>query len=189
LYMRALLDQIEGSLGSKLYYLSLFGALAVPDIAGALDSDNGEADEKKYIDWYQRWVKDPSAQPLRPERKLTSGRVLPAQIDTRLTGKRVWKFRCSLLHQGRAQEDARSPEPRIVFIEPGATRMVDHYSMVNNVAVSIDVNLFCLEIVSGARLWLNAVESTERFKRNYERFARRHPNGLPPYAVGVPVIG
>jgi hypothetical protein len=41
--MRTLIDQIESSLGSGAYYLSLFGALAIPDIAGALSSEDGEA--------------------------------------------------------------------------------------------------------------------------------------------------
>lgn len=187
--MRTLVGQIETSLGSKLYYVSLIAALALPDIAGALDSDNGEAAENKYVQWYQKWVWEVNARPLTPQRVLRSGRVLPAQVDTRLSGQRVYRFRCSLLHQGRAQEHLRSPAPRIVFIEPGAVGSVHHYDLLNNSAVLIDVNLFCLEIVSGARLWLDAVESTDRFKRNYERFARRHPNGLPPYINGAPVIG
>jgi len=45
--MRLLLDQIEQSLNHKLYYLSLMAVLAIPDIAGALDSDDGCALSRK----------------------------------------------------------------------------------------------------------------------------------------------
>jgi hypothetical protein len=41
--MRLLLDQLEQSLNSGHYYLSLFTALTLPDIAGAMDSDDGLA--------------------------------------------------------------------------------------------------------------------------------------------------
>lgn len=55
--MRSLIDQIESSLESDLYYLTLFAALTIPDIGGALDSDNGEATGPKYIEWYEEWVR------------------------------------------------------------------------------------------------------------------------------------
>jgi hypothetical protein len=74
-----------------------------------------------------------------------------------------------------------------MFIEPGATTNVFHYNQLND-ALCIDLNRFCAEICAGARLWLQAAEPTERFKRNYERFVRRHPTGLAPYIVGVPVV-
>ena len=41
--MRALVDQLEQSLASGQYFLSLFTALALPDIAAALDAPDGLA--------------------------------------------------------------------------------------------------------------------------------------------------
>ena len=37
--------------------------------------------------------------------------------------------------------------------------------------------------------WLKEVENTDLYKKNYSKFMMRHPEGLKPYIVGVPVIG
>jgi hypothetical protein len=38
-------------------------------------------------------------------------------------------------------------------------------------------------------MWLSQVEGTEPYQTNYNRFARRHEEGLAPYIVGLPVVG
>ena len=184
--MRTLLDQLEQSLGSGFYYLSLMTALTIPDIAGALGSANGEASGQKYADWFERYVRprfNENVQKSLPQG--VAGKV-PA-IENPLTGEACYCFRCSLLHQGSSLHP-RSPFSRIIFIEPGATTNVIHYGQASG-ALCIDLRLFCHEVLAGARLWLDAVEDTEPFGSNYERFARRHDNGLPPYIIGVPVVG
>jgi hypothetical protein len=184
--MRSLIDQIEASLGSHLYYLSLIGTLAVPDIAGALSSADGEASGKRYADWYDTWARPRFVEAVRasvPEH----ARLYVKDIENPLTGDVCYRFRCSLLHQGSSQH-SKSLFSRIVFIEPGATTNVIHYGQIND-ALCIDLNLFCREVIAGARVWLQAVEATEQYVKNYERFARRHPDGLPPYIAGVPVVG
>ena len=77
---------------------------------------------------------------------------------------------------------ARTAESSLV--EPGATTNTFHYNILND-ALNIDVGLFCREMAAGARNWLNAVENTPRFRANYDKFARRYPNGLAPYLVGA----
>lgn len=56
-------------------------------------------------------------------------------------------------------------------------------------ALCIDLLSFCRELIAGVRAWLSQVENTDLFKVNYEKFVRRHPDGLYPYIGGVPVIG
>jgi hypothetical protein len=58
-----------------------------------------------------------------------------------------------------------------------------------NGAVQIDLKMFCMQVITGVRQWLPTVESTEIYKANYEHFAKRHPMGLAPFVVDVPVIG
>ena len=184
--MRTLIEQVESSLGSGFYYLSLFGALAIPDIAGALSSEDGEASGKKYAEWYEVWVRPRFLEVVRasvPEH----ARPYIKDIENPLSGDACYRFRCSLLHQGSSQHP-KSPYGRIIFIEPGTTTNVVHYGRMND-ALCIDLNLFCREVTSGARLWLQTVEQTQQYNNNYERFARRHANGLVPYIGGVPVIG
>lgn len=184
--MRTLVDQIERSLDQPFYFLSLFGALAVPDIAGALGSEDGLASGKKYAAWYDQWVRPQFAKTLRaslpPEMadRLTS-------VESPLTGEACYRFRCSLLHQGTTQHP-KAPYSRLIFVEPGATGNVFHYNILND-ALNIDLRLFCQEVIVGARDWLSTVEDSAAFQQNYDRFARRYPTGLAPYIAGFPIIG
>jgi hypothetical protein len=38
-------------------------------------------------------------------------------------------------------------------------------------------------------MWLDHVEKTPLYQQNLEASMKRHPDGLPPYIVGIPVIG
>jgi len=78
--MRDVLAQLRESLDANLYYLSLFVALSIPDICGAIDSENGEASGKKYAQWFDRYV--------------------APKYHGFLVGEDCYRFRCSLLHQG-----------------------------------------------------------------------------------------
>lgn len=179
--MRILTEQLERSLDSGLYYLSLFTALTIPDIAGALDSDDGEANGDRYREWFEKWVR-----PRFAEQALAQvprhARPYVRNLENPLTGDACYRFRCSLLHQGSSQHP-QSPYARVIFIEPGATSDVVHCCPIND-ALAIDLRRFCAEVISGTHLWLQQVESTDRYKANYERFAKRHPTGLPPYIKG-----
>jgi hypothetical protein len=165
--MRDLLEQIKLGLNNNLYYLSLFAALAIPDICGAIDSDNGEANPDKYKDWFGRYVGD--------------------KYEGCLTAEDCYLFRCSLLHQGSTQHP-KSGYSRILFVEPSATTNIFHCNIMND-ALNIDVRIFCHDIIEGAKVWLQQHEETELYKKNYGKFIRRYPNGLAPYFVGIPVIG
>lgn len=183
--MENLVDQIEASTASRFYYISLFAALSVPDIAGALDSNDGLATGAKYAAWYEAWVRPRFQEQLLAE--IPELRTTMKSAQSPLTGEDCYRFRCSLLHQGSSQHP-KSAFERIIFIEPGATTTVCHYNTLNN-ALNIDVNLFCLEVVAGTRLWLKTAQTNPQYLQNYQRFARRHPDGLSPYIGGVPVIG
>ena len=168
--MRDLLGQIETALDANLYYLALFGALSIPDICGAVDSEDGTANRSKYIPWFDEYIG--------PKYRYGS------QIF--LNGEDCYYFRCSLLHQGSTQHP-RSTYARVIFVEPSATANVLHRN-VSNAALNIDVRIFCKDIIAGAVEWLDKVEGTERYKKNMEKFIQRYPQGLPPYIGGVPVI-
>jgi hypothetical protein len=191
--MRTLVDQLEQSLQARLYYLSLLAALAIPDIAGALDSDDGRANGERYAQWFEVWVRpvfgEAMAATLRarlPPEVLAS---LPAMNEPMnpLTGQACYHFRCSMLHQGSSQ-NPNGQFARIIFVEPGASTGTVHASVAND-ALIIDLPMFCQEVIRGTRRWLDSVQGSPKFEANYERFARRHPEGLPPYIGGVPVIG
>ncbi len=165
--MRDFLAQIRQALATNLYYVALFTSLAVPDICGAIGSVDGIANKSRYVDWFDKYV-------------------APKYFGM-LDGEDCYYFRCSLLHQGSSQHP-HSTYSRILFVEPSATTNVFHCNVLND-ALNIDVQIFCNDIVSGALTWLEQYETTEQYKRNYNKFMRRYATGLSPYIVGVPVIG
>ncbi len=184
--MHILVDQLEESLASGHYFLSLFIALALPDIAGALGSPNGEAKSTKYVQWFENWVR-PRFSEIARESVPESMRENVPDLTNPLDGDACYRFRCSLLHQGSTQH-SKSPFSRIIFIEPNATTNIVHYGQIYDV-LCIDLNLFCREVIAGVRLWLAEVEGTEPFLSNHDKFVRRYDTGLEPYIGGVPVIG
>ena len=164
--MKDFLAQIEKGLDENLYFLSLFSALAIPDLCGAMGSKNGLATKEKYTAWFDKCVAQ--------------------KYNGFLSGNNCYYFRCSLLHQGSSQHPNNSYE-RVLFVEPSATTNVFHNNIMNG-ALNIDVRIFCSDMIAGAKEWLEENKETDLFKKNYDKFMRRYPNGLSPYIVGVPVI-
>lgn len=172
--MDALISQTRTAMKSKLYYVGLMTALAIPDIAGALNSSDGEANGPKYIEWYEKWV--------RPRLFENRNRENP------FTGDSCYRFRCSMLHQGSSIHP-KSPYTRVIFIEPGAPNYSIHYCVIGNEALLIQIDDFVEEMLVGCEKWLQSVKETQPFEKNFGRFATRHPMGLAPYVLGVPVVG
>ncbi len=165
--MRDYLQQIETALAANLYYVALLASLTVPDICGAINSEDGWASQQKYEGWFDRYM-------------------APACFGV-ITGQDCYRFRCAMLHQGSSQHPA-GRYTRVIFVEPQAPGgNVLHCNILND-ALNIDVRVFCLDIVRAAYSWLSEVEQTDRYERNYGKFMRRYPQGLPPYIGGVPVI-
>lgn len=162
--MEDILRQIEATNEAGYYYVALFSALTLPDICAALESTNGETNGERYANWY--------------DRNVDSG---PA------TGKDIYRFRCSLLHQGRMTHP-KSNFSRIIFIEPEATANVFHNCIVGD-ALLIDVQLFISDLLAATRKWLASAQNTETFQKNSAAFVTRHPEGLKPYVTGLPIIG
>ena len=138
--------------------------LTLPDICGTLESQNGEATKSKYFSWYNTYFK---------------GNVW-------LSDKDCYFFRCVNVHQAKTVHK-NSKYSRILFIEPQTVPITMHNCIMND-ALCIDVNIFCRDMISSVRSWLNSVKGTEPFESNYKDLIKRYPNGLIPYIDGVPVI-
>lgn len=164
--MDDIIEQVREANKAGIYYVALLSALALPDICGALESDDGQASKKKFISWF-----DDHVAPL---------------YNGFLDGETCYYFRCSMLHQGSTQHP-RGRYSRIIFVEPGNTGMVMHNNIMND-ALNIDVRIFCEDICDASVRWWNSVSENPNVQANLSRFVRRYPTGLAPYIVGVPVI-
>ena len=92
-----------------------------------------------------------------------------------------------MLHQGSTRH-RNSPYTRIVFAEPGDSRLILHNNILNG-ALNIDVRIFCEDVCQAAELWWQGAATSPNVEKNLERFVTRYPHGLAPYIVGIPVIG
>jgi len=161
--VRDLLDEIDAAAAARIYFLALSGALTVPDIAGALGNESGEAVPSRYDAWVRanlpRWADD--ADLLR-------------------------QYRNAVLHQHRGALRPEKGRPRLIWIEPHAGERM--HMVRSEDFLMIDVRSFCAEMTSAARAWMARERANPIFKRNLAASFRRHPKGLERAIVGRPVI-
>jgi len=112
-------------------------------------------------------------------------RHVAAHNDIALSGEDAWHFRCGLLHQNTTQH-RRSSFERVLFVEPGHGLLM-HNNVING-ALNMDITIFTQILVVAARQWEESVKGTEPYEMNAAAMIRRHPLGITPYVVGVPVI-
>ncbi len=165
--MQDLLDQIRSASQAGLYFAALFPALALPDICGALESSDGLATGAKYTAWFDQHI--------------------APRYRGSLTGRDCYLFRCSLLHQGKTVHPA-GRYSRILLVEPGVQGIVMHNNVLHD-ALNIDIGSFCEDLTSAAEVWLPQARRLPHFAAHLAQFVTRYPSGLPPYIVGVPVVG
>lgn len=173
--MEDYLTQIELALQHNLYLIALSNALSLPDICGALNSEDNKASGKKYEAWYNKYAF--------------------GKCSTHLDGHSCYKFRCSLLHQGSTQDSSeynKSKFSRILFLEPSKNSPFCFHDNIfgsnNELVLNIDVITFCKGMITAVREWYEEVNSIEPFISNYNNFVKRYPTGLSPYITGLPVI-
>lgn len=160
-----LLFDIEKAIQNEMYFIALQATLTIPDICSALASEDGRTDRYGYIQWYDKNVK---------------------KNDDHLSGEDCYYYRCSCVHQGVSRHNKMNYS-RVFFIYPNS--MIQTHNCVFNDALNIDIILFCRQMVSSAKEWLNDNDDNAVVKRNYEKLMKIYPNGLPPFVVGIPVIG
>lgn len=146
-----------------LWMLALTGALALPDICGAIESANGRATGNKYRGWFTRHIS-----PKYP----------------RIDPEDCWQLRCSLLHQGRSSAVSYQ---RLIFVAPGP---ITFHNNILDDALNLDMRTFCTDVISAVRSWQGQMQSTANpsYQGNIGQVMRWHRGGLSPYVVGVDVL-
>jgi len=165
------LHQVDLASDAGLYYVALLTALTIPDIGGAMDASSGRASPETYKAWFDRYMAP----------KYSVGLV-------HLTGEDCYGLRCAMLHQGRFKPH-RGDYSRVMFLEPQSSGGITMHMAKINDALDLDVRIFVHDMTDAGREWLVCVRETELYKRNYEHSMKRHPNGIHPFIVGLPVIG
>lgn len=161
--MDELITEIRGALDAGLNVLALMGTLALVDICGAVESENGTATASKFKTWLKANV--------------------PGQAAN---ADNIYGLRCSLLHQGRAlPHGARYP---VAFTVPGGPQIHGGQWIAGSDQITfISIPIFVDEVTHGAEAWLAKYGNTQNVQKNLNKFARLHPNGLSPW-TDFPII-
>ncbi len=153
-----LFEEIAIAIGSRLYFLALTAALAIPDMCAGLQSADGLSSGKRYEEWFDQWMG-------------------PRGYAGWVSGEDCWGLRCSLMHQGVLRPH-RGRYSRVMFVEPQPNGNVFHRVVMND-ALDLDLPTFCADLIGSAQAWLSAVQGTQAYQTNLGRFLTRHPKGFP----------
>ena len=173
-FMEQLLNEIRIAMDNKLYFVALQAALTIPDICGAIESDNGIATGEKYCRWYDKYAKH--------------------RIGHFAMAEDIYLFRCSLLHQGTSIPSPRGKQKatysKIIFAAPYSDSLTIH-NCVNMEVLSIDIEIFCNGLIEAAEDWKSDMkkENNANYNNNVVKTIRYYPDGIPPYIVGIGAIG
>lgn len=165
------LSQIEKALDNNLFFVALQSVLSLPDICGALQTDDDVRSKTRYMEWFDEYGKK--------------------YIRCQMTAEDCYNFRCSMLHQGSTVPSPSNGKEayytRIMFV-------VDENCLYhNNVffgALNIDLHIFCYGIMAGVREWQQEMERTQNanYMRKYPVMVRTYLTGLAPYVQNALTI-
>ena len=120
---------------SKAYWSLLHVTVCLPDICAALQSYNGKTGGPLYIDWCDKYLKNPM-----------------------LSGVERYRMRCKVLHQGRAKTDKPGRYAGFAFGQPSETGMIDHLRVEEGI-LHLDVGELVKEMKGAVEAWIQSLEA------------------------------
>lgn len=142
--MKRFTTSIEKSIENKNWYAALSLALALPDICANIERpDDGST--SRYIDWYNRYVKEKYTGHLGPDR----------EEHIFLCGEDCYALRCSFLHEGGediSEQRAHEVLENFHFIVPPANGLIIHMNQ-KGTALQLQIDIFCNDICKAVTKW------------------------------------
>lgn len=170
--MKRFTDSIRSSVNAENWFATLFLALAVPDVCGALEAPTAGVGER-YKNWFIRYLKpkyDPanlfelvsatSPQSLQNMSldALESLKSPPPNAECAFTADDCYRFRCKCLHQGLSQ---KAGGEKIHFTAPDKSgRITMHMSSLNGL-YQLQIDIFCLDVCAAVDQWISDVAANQ----------------------------
>ena len=155
--LRLLADQMRAAGAGGQYFAALLIALTLPDMCGALASENGRASRSKYRAWLvaNLHVSDDHAQS-------------------------IYDFRCSPLHQGSAHpQSGRGSVTAFIEPTPSSPQLHNLTTDVNGERVGwMSVPMFVEDIAVAVDRWFARYGDTSTVQRNLGRFVKASSGGI-----------
>jgi hypothetical protein len=150
--------QLQETYKNKLYYFTLMGVMSLIDICAALNSPDGETKQKLFKDWFDKYLSEynPSNHPYGD-----------------LTGfgsEECYKFRCRLLHQGRAEIDSKKLNKKVktgkIAFHVGAVKI---HCCNSNGVYFLDIELFMNDVITAVKSWIIDTQNVEHVQGNLSK--------------------
>ena len=163
--MEGILTEIERAIAGGLFYAAINMSLTLPDICGALESQDGKTSGLKYKAWYAAHICDNTPW---------------------LTAEDCYSLRCGVLHEGNFGH-GNMQYCRVIFTLPDGRNNLLINNIVNKAYLTDAVD-FCTGMVAAVRQWYATAKNTTTVQANISKIFEFRAQGLAPYVVGVPVI-
>jgi len=154
--MENFIEAVGRALEDKNWYAALITALALPDIAGWVESPN-EPSGRRYAKWFGRFVQPKYTHGIGPHR----------DEHVFLSGNDCYALRCAILHEGRdviTEQIARDALEGFQFVAPPPNGCV-HMNQSDN-QLQLQVDQFCADIVDGVREWTSKLPKDDTAVQN-----------------------
>jgi len=161
-------DDMDRCRKGGAYWSLLHVTVCLPDICAALQSDDGETNQRRYVAWCDEHLHDPL-----------------------LSGAERYRMRCKVLHQGRATVDQAGRYGGFSFAQPATDGQIDHKRLEGNTFI-LDVGRLSEEARLAVGQWICRLEanlaSSEALnvERNLPTLVRVRQFPLPTTAAMVP---
>jgi len=170
--MKRILKEIEQALNSELYLLALQSCATLPDICGALMSEDGLATSHAYKMWYDEYAQK--------------------CLNCFLLAEDCYLFRNSILHQAKTVPSPRGNQTatysRIIFTLQ-ERKIIFHNNIIDGV-LNLDLVIFCKGMIEATEKWIENMENTKNinYLKNRTNVVHYYSTGLEPYIMGIPLI-
>jgi len=167
---RVYFDEIERCIEGKCYWALLHVLLVLPDVCGAMETDDGEATPQKYKNWCRRYL-----------------------ADKQINGEDWYRMRCIVLHQGRSS-DEKAQYSTFSFSQPAQTGSAVHRCVKiepHGKVLELDVGRMANEMRVALNKWFEAIESNEQpsfnvnVSKNAGQLIQSYGNSAMPIAIQI----
>jgi hypothetical protein len=167
---RVYFDEIERCIDGKCYWAVLHVILVLPDVCGAMETDDGEATPQKYKNWCKRYLAD------------------------KLINSDDWyRMRCIILHQGRTL-DEKAQYSAFAFGQPSQTGSTVHRCVKfepHGKVLQLDVGRMADEMRVAINKWFEAIENNEQpsfntnVSKNAGQLVQSYDSSAVPIAIQI----
>lgn len=167
--MQDLIASVESALQTHNWYAALTLTLTLPDIAGRIDNPN-KGSKSRYIEWFDKYV----AHNYQRVIGVISREEEPNKVAF-LSGLDCYALRCSYLHEGKSQiihQRSRDVLDDFEFVIPPPRQSI--HLIRNNNKLLLQVDEFCIDLLSGLRKWLKDIENDGEKQAELNTFLRIH---------------